>query len=104
MGGFSPLHWLVIGGVALLLFGNRLPEVARSIGRAIQEFKKGLKDVQDEVKQDDDYQPPRHRFNEPQPQQRIDASESEEPKHHAPPAEHETAGREAEKDDAPVER
>ena len=55
MGFGSPLHWIVIGGVALLLFGNRLPEVARSIGRAIQEFKKGLRDVKDDV--DDDSQP-----------------------------------------------
>ncbi len=48
-GGFSPIHWLVIGVVALLLFGNRLPEVARSMGRAFNEFKRGLREVGDDL-------------------------------------------------------
>ncbi len=36
--------------IALLLFGSRLPQVARSVGDGIREFKKGLKDVGEEVK------------------------------------------------------
>jgi sec-independent protein translocase protein TatA len=36
---------IVIGVIALLLFGKRLPEVARSLGKGITEFKKGLRDV-----------------------------------------------------------
>ncbi|MCL2000913.1 MAG: twin-arginine translocase TatA/TatE family subunit [Planctomycetes bacterium] len=36
------LEWLVIGIVALLLFGKRLPEVARSLGQALHEFKAGI--------------------------------------------------------------
>ena len=40
---------LVILIIALLLFGaGRLPEIARSFGKAIQEFKKGLKGIDDE--------------------------------------------------------
>ena len=42
-------EWLIIGAIGLLLFGRRLPEVGRSLGRGIVEFKKGLKDIQDEV-------------------------------------------------------
>ncbi len=42
-------EWLVIGVVALLIFGRRLPEVARSLGKGIVEFKKGLQDVESEV-------------------------------------------------------
>ncbi len=42
--GLSPMHMLFFMVVALLLFGSRLPDVARSIGKAITEFKRGLKD------------------------------------------------------------
>ena len=43
---FGPVGFpemLVIGGVIILLFGaKRIPEVARSLGRGVTEFKKGL--------------------------------------------------------------
>ena len=42
-------EWLVIAALGLLIFGKRLPEVGRSLGKGIVEFKKGLKGVQDEV-------------------------------------------------------
>jgi sec-independent protein translocase protein TatA len=42
---------VVIGIVALLLFGKRLPEVGRSLGRGIVEFKKGLRDTSDEIRE-----------------------------------------------------
>ncbi|MGB0715663.1 MAG: Sec-independent protein translocase subunit TatA/TatB [Phycisphaerae bacterium] len=40
---------VVILVVALLIFGRRLPEVARSMGKSIVEFKRGLNDVKDEI-------------------------------------------------------
>lgn len=40
---------LVIVLVALLLFGKRLPEVGKSLGKGIVEFKKGLKGIEEEV-------------------------------------------------------
>lgn len=47
----GPLEMLVIGVVALLLFGKRLPEIARSLGSSMNEFKKGLSNVQDDINQ-----------------------------------------------------
>ena len=46
----SPADMLIIGIVAIMLFGNRLPEVARSLGRSMSEFKKGMQDLESEVK------------------------------------------------------
>ena len=40
---------LVIAFVGLLIFGKRLPDVARSLGKSVVEFKKGIRDISDEV-------------------------------------------------------
>ncbi len=39
----GPTQMVVVGLVVLLLFGNRLPSVMRSLGEGITEFKKGIK-------------------------------------------------------------
>jgi|FrelakmetLWP11LW_1041352.scaffolds.fasta_scaffold08599_2 sec-independent protein translocase protein TatA len=43
-------EWIVIGLIALLLFGRRLPDVARNIGKSITEFKKGIKESENDIK------------------------------------------------------
>ncbi len=51
---FQNLGWpelMIIGVIALLIFGKRLPEVGRSLGRGIVEFKKGLSDTGEDIKQ-----------------------------------------------------
>ena len=48
---------IVIGIIALLLFGSRLPKVAKSMGKSIVEFKKGIKGVQDEIEDASDDAP-----------------------------------------------
>jgi len=42
---------LVVAAVGLLLFGSRLPQVGRSLGRSIVQFKKGLRDVEEEIEE-----------------------------------------------------
>ncbi len=49
MFGSHPMELIIVGIVALLLFGKRLPEVARSLGKGITEFKKGVRGIEDEV-------------------------------------------------------
>ena len=46
----TPGVLIIVGIVVVLLFGNRLPEVMRSLGRSVVEFKKGTQDITDEIK------------------------------------------------------
>ncbi len=48
-GNIGNTEFILLLVVALLLFGRRLPEVGRSLGKGIVEFKKGLRDIQEEV-------------------------------------------------------
>ena len=41
------MEMIVVMGVAVLLFGKRLPEVGRSLGKGIIEFKKGLRGIEE---------------------------------------------------------
>ena len=48
----GPIGWpeiLVLLLLGLLIFGKRLPEVGKSLGQGIVEFKKGLSGVEDEI-------------------------------------------------------
>ena len=47
--GIGPTEMIIFGVIALLLFGKRLPEVARSLGKGIVEFKKGVRGIEDDV-------------------------------------------------------
>jgi sec-independent protein translocase protein TatA len=47
---FGPWEIVIIGVVAVLIFGRRLPEVGRNLGQSLVEFKKGLSGVKDDVK------------------------------------------------------
>lgn len=57
IGGLGALELTVILVIALLLFGRRLPEVARSLGKGIVEFKRGMKGIEDEIESEVDRDP-----------------------------------------------
>jgi len=40
-------EWIVLLVIGLLVFGRRLPEVARNLGKSVNEFKKGMREFQD---------------------------------------------------------
>jgi len=50
IGGIGPVELAVVALVILLLFGNRLPSVMRSMGKGIVEFKKGVSGIEDDEK------------------------------------------------------
>ncbi len=71
-GGFdSPIHWILLIGIGILLFGKRLPEVGRSLGKGIVEFKKGLKGLEDEVEGTTAARPESAALEPPRPPQRV---------------------------------
>lgn len=43
----GPFEMLMLAGLGLLIFGRRLPEVGRSIGKTIVEFKKGMREIEE---------------------------------------------------------
>lgn len=52
---FGPIGWpqlLIVLLIVLLLFGNRLPSVLRSLGRGLIEFKRGFQGEADEIADD----------------------------------------------------
>lgn len=49
--GFMPqgMEWVVILVIGIVIFGRKLPEVGRYLGKGIVEFKKGIKGIEDDV-------------------------------------------------------
>jgi len=45
----GPPEMIIILVIAVLLFGKRLPEVGRSLGKSIIEFKKGVRGIEEEI-------------------------------------------------------
>lgn len=46
---FNGPEILIVGFIALLVFGNRLPGVMRSLGKSVTEFKKGVSGIEEDI-------------------------------------------------------
>jgi sec-independent protein translocase protein TatA len=104
-GFLSPMHMLIVAVIAVLLFGDRLPEVMRSMGRGLSEFKKGMRGLENSMNQaadsssranvsytrtDDRDDVPTPRFDPPTSEPRAEAAPHE-GEHHDAPAHQEPA-------------
>ena len=57
LGNFGPLELAVVALILLLLFGNRLPGLMRSLGRGVIEFKKGVQGIEEETDEKSESKP-----------------------------------------------
>jgi len=59
IGPIGTQELLIILVLALLMFGGRLPEVAKSLGKSVNQFKRGLREVDDDLSRPDPPPPPK---------------------------------------------
>lgn len=87
LGTWDMVILLVLG---LIIFGGRLPEVGKNLGRGIVEFKKGLKSVEEEIESESSKPAPRREVREIEDRQpmahderRVSRADRVEPARHA---------------------
>ncbi len=67
----SPWEIIIILGLGVLIFGRKLPEVGRYLGKGIVEFKKGMKGLEDEIDSSTSARPEPPALEQPRPPQRV---------------------------------
>ncbi len=97
MFGMGPSELMIVGIIAVLLFGRKLPEVAKSLGSSYREFRKGLNELQSQVNVRDLYSTsssssssPKSSYSNPSPSTYgdfDDHTEATAPKFEPPPCE-----------------
>jgi sec-independent protein translocase protein TatA len=83
MGSLSPIHWLILGVIALLLFGGKgkITGIMGDTAKGIKAFREGLKD--DETKAADAKAASEAKGNLPRTDAEKEAIAREEAKHSA---------------------
>ncbi|MBR5837363.1 MAG: twin-arginine translocase TatA/TatE family subunit [Victivallales bacterium] len=77
MFGMGMGEWLIIFLIILLLFGaKRLPEIARSLGKATNEFKKAKDELTSYTETPSQPQPPQQQYQQPPQQQAAQQQQS----------------------------
>lgn len=69
MGSLSPWHWAILAVVVIVLFGAKLPDAARSLGKSLRIFKSEVRELQNENKAEASIETPT-----PVQSQRVDPS------------------------------
>jgi sec-independent protein translocase protein TatA len=93
--GLSFQELLVVGIIAILLFGKNLPDVAKKFGGMYREFRKGLDDLRAQVDFTDTFNsaPAKPRIARKSYSDYDDLDEVSAPKFEPPPAPPEEVGR-----------
>jgi sec-independent protein translocase protein TatA len=79
-GILAPSHIVILLIIGILVFGKRLPEVGRSLGKGIVEFKKGMQGLEDEVQSGPTERPAQVTTQPLQPPQRVSRTAPTAPK------------------------
>jgi sec-independent protein translocase protein TatA len=69
--GLGTQEMLVLMVIGVLLFGRKLPEVGRYLGKGIVEFKKGIKGLEDDIDSQASARPEPPALEQPRPPQRV---------------------------------
>ena len=77
---FTPGPWqmIILFVIILLLFGNRIPQVAKSLGKGITEFKKGVKSGEEDDCDDEDEDDLPRKKSKKKVKKEVDEDEDEE--------------------------
>jgi sec-independent protein translocase protein TatA len=67
----GPQEIVILLIIGVLLFGRKLPEVGRYLGKGIVEFKKGMKGLEDEIDTAASARPDPPALEQPRPPQRV---------------------------------
>ena len=81
-GGIGPMEMIIVALIAVLLFGNRLPDVMRSMGKGLSEFRRGMHSIESEIQGASSSPRPRKTYSDID-----DRDEATAPKFEPPPAE-----------------